>query len=85
MSPSPDGSGPWGIRTSLANAGHAVVVGGGMAGLLAARVRANHFEQVTLVERDTLPERPQSRKGVPQGRMLHSIPMILASPTPTRG
>src|SRR5262245_27338734 len=42
-----------------------------MAGLLAARVLASHFEQVTLVERDRLPEGMQTRKGVPQGRMLH--------------
>jgi flavin-dependent dehydrogenase len=73
MSPSPDLSVPWGIRTSLAGAGHAVVVGGGMAGLLAARVLASHFEQVTLLERDALPDSPQARKGVPQGRMLHSM------------
>jgi 2-polyprenyl-6-methoxyphenol hydroxylase-like FAD-dependent oxidoreductase len=44
-----------------------------MAGLLAARVLANHFEQVTLVERDALPEGAQVRKGVPQGRLLHSM------------
>ncbi|MGH3823153.1 MAG: NAD(P)/FAD-dependent oxidoreductase [Pseudonocardiaceae bacterium] len=53
--------------------GHAVVVGAGMAGLLAARVLASHFEQVTLVERDRLPEGLQTRKGVPQGRMLHAM------------
>jgi hypothetical protein len=31
--------------------GHAVVLGAGMAGLLAARVLAGHFEQVTVVDR----------------------------------
>lgn len=44
-----------------------------MAGLLAARVLADHFEQVTLVERDALPDSVQARKGVPQGRMLHVL------------
>ena len=29
-----------------------------MAGLLAARVLSDHFEQVTLVEKDALPRRP---------------------------
>ncbi|MGH3978118.1 MAG: NAD(P)/FAD-dependent oxidoreductase, partial [Pseudonocardiaceae bacterium] len=48
-------------------------VGGGMAGLLAARVLANYFEQVTLVERDALPDSAQTRKGVPQGRMLQVL------------
>jgi 2-polyprenyl-6-methoxyphenol hydroxylase-like FAD-dependent oxidoreductase len=51
--------------------GHAVVVGGGMAGLLAARVLINHFEQVTLIERDQLPAGTRARKGIPQGRMPH--------------
>ena len=32
--------------------GHAVVIGGSMAGILAARVLADHFETVTLIERD---------------------------------
>ncbi|HXT43100.1 MAG TPA: FAD-dependent oxidoreductase [Pseudonocardiaceae bacterium] len=53
--------------------GHAVVVGGGMAGLLAARVLINHFERVTLIERDQLPAGMQARKGVPQGRMPHVL------------
>jgi hypothetical protein len=42
-----------------------------MAGLLAARVLASHFERVTLVERDRLPAAMQTRKGIPQGRMQH--------------
>jgi len=44
----------------------AVVVGGSISGLLAARVLSNHFEQVTLIERDVLPRAPAPRKGVPQ-------------------
>ncbi len=58
-------------RRSPIHAGRAVVIGGGMAGLLAARVLASHFEQVTLIERDALPDSVHARKGVPQGRMLH--------------
>lgn len=52
---------------------HAVVIGAGISGLLAARVLANHFEQVTVVERDALPDGPQARTGVPQGRLLHAM------------
>ena len=78
MSHTPDGSAPVGIHSSVPNTGstglgHAVVIGGSMAGLLAARVLADHFEQVTLVERDALPDSVQARKGVPQGRMLHAL------------
>lgn len=53
--------------------GHAVVVGGGMAGLVTARVLTHHFARVTLIERDALPDSAQHRKGVPQGRMLHVL------------
>jgi 2-polyprenyl-6-methoxyphenol hydroxylase-like FAD-dependent oxidoreductase len=52
---------------------HAVVAGASMAGLLAARVLADHFDRVTLVERDRLPSRPEARKGVPQGRHVHVL------------
>lgn len=52
---------------------HAVVVGAGIGGLLAARVLARHFDRVTLLERDALPDEPVARKGVPQGRHLHSL------------
>lgn len=51
----------------------ALVIGAGMAGLLAARVLADRFERVTILERDALPEGPEPRKGVPQGRHLHSL------------
>ncbi|MEU7364879.1 FAD-dependent monooxygenase [Streptomyces hygroscopicus] len=53
--------------------GHAVVVGGGLAGTLAAGALLGHVETVTLVERDRYPERPAFRKGVPQGRHLHVL------------
>jgi 2-polyprenyl-6-methoxyphenol hydroxylase-like FAD-dependent oxidoreductase len=54
--------------------GHrAIVIGGSMAGLTAARVLADHFEEVLLVERDALPDTDEPRKGVPQGRQLHGL------------
>lgn len=52
---------------------HAVVVGGSLAGLLSARILLDHFEQVTLLERDGFPEDPVPRPGVPQGRHLHVL------------
>ncbi|NTX63600.1 FAD-dependent monooxygenase [Myxococcus sp. CA051A] len=53
--------------------GSAVVIGGSMAGLLAARVLADHFEKVILVERDLRAEGPVPRKGLPQGVHLHVL------------
>ncbi|MGH7293488.1 MAG: FAD-dependent oxidoreductase, partial [Polyangiaceae bacterium] len=55
--------------------GHAIVLGGSIAGLLAARVLADHFERVTLVERDPLARDNEPRKGVPQGRHGHVLLM----------
>jgi 2-polyprenyl-6-methoxyphenol hydroxylase-like FAD-dependent oxidoreductase len=51
---------------------HAVVLGAGMSGLTAARVLADHFEHVTVVERDkNLVDGP--RHGVPQGLHPHAL------------
>ncbi len=44
-----------------------------MAGLLAARVLADHFARVTIVERDVLLDGATSRKGVPQARHAHAL------------
>src|SRR5262245_9887459 len=52
---------------------HAVVIGGSMAGLVAARVLSEHFAQVTIIERDELVDSPESREGVPQGRHPHAL------------
>lgn len=53
--------------------GHAVVVGASMAGLLAARVLADHFERVSILERDELPAVGEQRRAVPQGRHAHAL------------
>ena len=52
---------------------HAIVAGGSIAGLLAARALSDHFEQVTLIERDALARSPEPRKGVPQGPHAHGL------------
>ncbi|MGW1980596.1 FAD-dependent oxidoreductase [Streptomyces sp. NPDC001889] len=51
---------------------HAVVLGGGMSGLMAAHVLADHFERVTVVERDG-DEATGHRRGVPQGWHPHAL------------
>ena len=52
---------------------HAIVIGASMGGLLAARVLSDHFERVTILERDEFPAPGQARKGVPQGRHAHGV------------
>jgi len=52
---------------------HAAVVGASMGGLLAARVLADSYRRVTIVERDPLPESGSARKGVPQGLHAHGL------------
>src|SRR5689334_14381020 len=53
--------------------GHAVVLGAGVGGLLAARALAGGFGLVTVVERDRLPVGCADRPGVPQGRHTHAL------------
>ena len=52
---------------------HAVVLGASMAGLMSARVLADFYERVTVVERDELPVPGRTRRGVPQGRHAHLL------------
>jgi len=51
----------------------AVVLGGSMAGLLAARVLSDAYREVTVVERDPLSGEPSARRGVPQGHHVHVL------------
>src|SRR5829696_10127254 len=51
----------------------ALVIGGSMAGLLAARVLADFYEEVIVLERDDLAIEEQHRRGVPQGRHAHAL------------
>lgn len=51
----------------------AVVAGGGIAGLLAARVLADAYSKVTIVERDPCPDGPSPRGGTPQSRHVHVL------------
>lgn len=54
---------------------HAIVLGGSIAGLLAARTLADFYTTVTVIERDTVTENVAVRRGVPQGRHTHGLLM----------
>ncbi|MFE0412809.1 FAD-dependent monooxygenase [Streptomyces tendae] len=52
----------------------AVVVGAGLAGMLAAAVLADAgVAEVVVLDRDELPEGPRQRRGLPQGRHAHLL------------
>jgi 2-polyprenyl-6-methoxyphenol hydroxylase-like FAD-dependent oxidoreductase len=51
----------------------AVVIGAGMGGLTAAGALADHFDNVVVLERDTLPSDPTHRPGTPQARHVHGL------------
>lgn len=51
----------------------ALVLGGGLAGMLAVRALLGHVDTVTVVERDRYPRDPVFRPGVPQARHLHNL------------
>lgn len=52
---------------------HAIVIGGSVAGMLAARVLSERFDRVTILDRDDIPDSAEARNGVPQGRHLHLL------------
>lgn len=51
----------------------AIVIGGSVAGLLAARVLADRFDRVTILDRDVFPEGASFRAGAPQSRHVHQL------------
>ncbi|MDT5155478.1 MAG: hypothetical protein QOI01_7211 [Mycobacterium sp.] len=52
---------------------HAIVVGASIAGMSAARVLSDHYDRVTVFERDDLPDGPTNRTAVPQGKHVHLL------------
>ncbi|GAM13504.1 FAD-dependent oxidoreductase [Mesobacillus selenatarsenatis] len=55
------------------NRTRAVVVGGGIAGKLAARVLSEFFKEIILIEKDKKDDHITNRKGVPQGNQGHVL------------
>lgn len=53
--------------------GTAVVIGGGLAGLLAAWALRGQAARIVVVERDRYPEQPGFRAGTPQGHHAHLL------------
>jgi glycine/D-amino acid oxidase-like deaminating enzyme len=53
---------------------HAVVIGGGLAGLMTARVLGDHFDTVTVLERDCI-ESESAAQGLIALLRFHGRPM----------
>lgn len=51
----------------------AIVVGGSIAGLLAARILSDHFEEVILIEKDNYVDNDKVRNGIPQANHVHIL------------
>jgi len=51
----------------------AIVIGGSISGLIAARILTKHFDKVVIIERDRLPSKPKFRQGVPQSLQVHAL------------
>lgn len=60
-------------NASAPSNGHAVVIGAGIAGLVAAQAVAGAFARITVIDRDVLPAEPGPRRGVPQSRQVHGL------------
>ena len=57
----------------IGNGTQALVLGGSIGGIVAARVLSEVYEQVTVIERDASPALGEQRKGVPQGHHTHGL------------
>jgi len=51
----------------------AIVIGGSVAGLMTARVLADHFESVTVLERDAIEDHPSLHRSIPHGHHYHAL------------
>jgi len=51
----------------------AIVIGGSIAGLLAARALSDHFEEVILIEKDRYTDDGKVRNGTPQANHIHLL------------
>ena len=61
------------MNESAIHGQRAVILGASLAGLLAARVLSERYDEVVLLERDELPDHPAPRKGTPHAVHPHGL------------
>ncbi|HUO04292.1 MAG TPA: FAD-dependent monooxygenase [Candidatus Binataceae bacterium] len=54
---------------------NAIVIGGSLGGVCAARMLADYYDHVTVIDRDAYPAGAHERPGVPQSRHVHALLM----------
>ena len=52
---------------------HAIIIGGGITGMLAAKVLSSFYREVFIIEKDKLPDSPANRLGTPQAFHPHRM------------
>jgi 2-polyprenyl-6-methoxyphenol hydroxylase-like FAD-dependent oxidoreductase len=52
---------------------HVVIIGGGIAGMVHARISADYAERVTILERDQFSDTAEPRSGTPQSQHVHFL------------
>lgn len=57
----------------MTGSGHAIVIGGSVAGMCAARALRGRFDRVTILEQDRLPQGAEGRRGTPQAWHNHFL------------
>ncbi|GAA0375089.1 FAD-dependent oxidoreductase [Bacillus horti] len=50
-----------------------IVIGGGIAGLFAAKVLSEFYQEVVIVDKDAFPDQPENRPGTPQAFQPHRL------------
>ena len=60
-------------KTNSQSPKRAVIVGASIAGLMAATAIAPHVDEVTILEKDQLPDGPDPHQGAPQGHHAHIL------------
>lgn len=61
------------FTASKGNLDRAVIIGGGIAGLMAAKMLAEFYKEVVIVDKDDFPEQAKNRLGVPQSFQPHRL------------
>ncbi|KOY17573.1 FAD-dependent oxidoreductase [Paenibacillus xylanivorans] len=51
----------------------AIIIGGGISGLLTAKVLSEYYDEVWIVDKDDFPDKPENRAGTPQDFQPHRL------------